>query len=484
MRASIVETKLELAVLLLCGLAACGSPGEPTTLRPGVSVVSGDAQAAPTGSNLQAYQVQVVGADAQPEAGVTVTWAVESGGGSVNPASSLSDAAGIAQTTATLGSAPGIQEVSATVPGHAGSPVLFQSRGLGPGFSVLGGGGNVPERYTSDLWMADGYGYTGTWGNRPAAGNVLKIWGLDLAGAPSLVDSIVTPGIGTVSDDQVSPDGHWLMFTGERGTATANGIYVYQLVAPGQPVFRAHMAAAEGLHTGTLAEIGGILYAFAAKNPPNPAMIVYDLSGASGGTVTPVSTTPVPANYGIHDTVVRDGICFAFVWNEGVYIYDVGNGIAGGTPSTPVRLSTLAIPGGQAHNGWWFWNQATREHRYLFIGQEMPGTVGVSSSGSIYVADVSDLRHPTVVASFAEPGAGTHNFWVDEQRQVLYAAYYNAGVVALDVSGDLTGDLYPLRQLASIREGGANTYTWGVMLYNGSLYASDMLSGMWQLAVP
>jgi hypothetical protein len=35
-----------------------------------------------------------------------------------------------------------------------------------------------------------------------------------------------------------------------------------------------------------------------------------------------------------------------------------------------------------------------------------------------------------------------------------------------------------------IEPGGAsNTFTWGVMLANGSLYASDMLSGLWQIAV-
>ena len=38
--------------------------------------------------------------------------------------------------------------------------------------------------------------------------------------------------------------------------------------------------------------------------------------------------------------------------------------------------------------------------------------------------------------------------------------------------------------LDRIEPGGAgNTYTWGVMLANGSLYASDMLSGLWQIAV-
>jgi hypothetical protein len=87
------------------------------------------------------------------------------------------------------------------------------------------------------------------------------------------------------------------------------------------------------------------------------------------------------------------------------------------------------------------------------------------------------------VGFFHLAGAGTHNFWMDEERQVLYAAYYNAGVVALDVSGTLSGNLSG-RLLSRLRPGGTgNTFTWGVQLANGFLYASDMLSGLWQLAV-
>jgi hypothetical protein len=85
------------------------------------------------------------------------------------------------------------------------------------------------------------------------------------------------------------------------------------------------------------------------------------------------------------------------------------------------------------------------------------------------------------VAFYHLNGAGTHNFWMDEQKQILYAAYYNGGVVALDVSGTLSGDLKN-RVLGQLRLGGAgNTFTWGVQLANGFLYAIDMLSGLWQL---
>ena len=102
----------------------------------------------------------------------------------------------------------------------------------------------------------------------------------------------------------------------------------------------------------------------------------------------------------------------------------------------------------------------------------------------LHVIDVSDLEHPKEVAFFHIAGAGTHNFWVDESRQILYMAYYNAGVVALDVSGQLLGDLSS-RLIAQIKPGGDdNTYTWGVQVANGSVYAIDMLSGLWQLEPP
>ena len=135
----------------------------------------------------------------------------------------------------------------------------------------------------------------------------------------------------------------------------------------------------------------------------------------------------------------------------------------------------------EVHNGWWFHNPNTGEKRYLFIGQEGPGGIGSSSRGDIHVVDISSLTNPVEVAFFHLPDAGTHNFWMDEQKQVLYAAYYNGGIVALDVSGTLAGDLAS-REIARLKPGGdGNTYVWGVQLANGSLYASDMLSGLWQI---
>jgi LVIVD repeat-containing protein len=204
-------------------------------------------------------------------------------------------------------------------------------------------------------------------------------------------------------------------------------------------------------------------------------------SGSAG--VVLVAAVSIPANYGIHDTFIRDGLAFVSAWNTGVMIFDVGNGKAGGSPSSPRLISTYATPGGEDHNAWWFWNPHTGERKYLFVGQEGPAGGLNTSSGDIHVLDVSDLAHPTEVAFFHLNGAGTHNFWMDEDAQILYAAYYNQGVVALDVSGSLLGDLSS-RLIDSIRPGGVgDTYTWGVQLENGSLYAVDMRSGFWQLGL-
>ena len=202
------------------------------------------------------------------------------------------------------------------------------------------------------------------------------------------------------------------------------------------------------------------------------------------GNIALVETVTVPPNYGIHDTFIRDGILFLCLWNTGVQILDVGGGGRGGTPQNPVVISTFQPSNGSLtspaiHNAWWH-RAPDGQRRYLFLGQEGPATLGSASSGDIKVLDVSNLSQPTEVAFYRRAGAGAHNFWMNESAQILYAAFYNAGVVALDVSGTLSGDLAS-REIAQVEPGGEETFTWGVMLHNGRLYASDMATGFWQL---
>jgi hypothetical protein len=452
-----------------------GVPGPAAAIQ----LVGLDTLAGLPGTALGApLTVRVTDQYGNARSGGAVAWQLVQGGGTLTADSTTAAGAnGLTSVGLTLGPVARLHLVRATL---GLSSVQFEVMARAP-FTVLAGGNNVPERWGSDQWVADGYGYSGTWGTRLAPGNAVKIWQLGAGGAPTLVDSIVTPGITTVSDIEVSPDGRWLVFSTEGGPN--RGLYVYELTAPGVPVFRARALNQRGLHTASLSVIGGKLHAFAAQDPSGCALVIYDLSLAGSGTIGVASSTPIPDNYCIHDTFVRDGYAFVFAWNEGLYIFDVGNGSRGGSPANPVQISRTAGFGGETHNGWWFHNPNTGQRKYLFLGEEGPGTVGSSSSGDIHVVDVSNLAAPVEVGSFHLPGAGTHNFWMDEPGERLYAAYYNGGVVAIDVSGILSGDISH-RLIAEVRPGGGSTYVWGVMLAGGYLYASDMVSGFWQLAVP
>ena len=203
---------------------------------------------------------------------------------------------------------------------------------------------------------------------------------------------------------------------------------------------------------------------------------------------TLVKEIPVPANYGVHDSFIRDGILFVCAWNTGVIIYDVGNGVKGGSLSNPQEISRLRTDssglatGPTVHNAWWFHNPVTNEKKYLFIGQEGPASLGTQTTGDIHVVDVSNLANPQEVAFYhmaGTPPAGTHNFWMDEPAQILYAAYYNGGVVAIDVSGTLSGNL-ATREIARVKPA-VNAFVWGVELAGTSLYATDLLNGLYQL---
>lgn len=475
--------------LLLAIELACGDPLGPSG-PPQIEAREGDGQHAPIGNPLpDSLSVRVADARGHPVPGVTVTWSVLSGGAGISPAASVTNSAGIASAELILGSAEGAAQAEATVAGLQGSPVVFTATATtgtsAPILRVVAGGNNVPDRFSSDLWIHGSFAYTGTWGFRGQQGNAVNVWSLDASGAPTLVRSVTVPGIGTVSDLEVTEDGRFLVLSGERGED--GGIYTYDLTDPARPTFLSSASVgAQGVHTVTLSTINGRTYAFAARNPGSaePALIIYDVTDPSH--IVQTATVPVPRAYGMHDSFVRDGLAFVFAWDTGVIIYDVGNGISSGSPTSPVEVSRFITGAGDAgspavHNGWWFHNPVNGEQRYLFIGQEGPGTRGSTSSGDIHVVDVSDIRQPREVASFHLKGSGTHNFWVDEGKQVLYAAYYNAGVMALDISGTLSGDLSRRLRSQVLPGGVGNTYTWGVQVANGSLYAIDMLSGFWQL---
>ncbi len=102
-----------------------------------IRVVSGDGQTAQAGARLPAaLVVQVLDGAGNPVNGAVVSWAVESGGGALSPASGPAGADGQASTSWTLGPGTGTQRVRASTPG-AGS-VRFEATSTAGAPSALG----------------------------------------------------------------------------------------------------------------------------------------------------------------------------------------------------------------------------------------------------------------------------------------------------------------------------------------------------------
>ena len=363
---------------------------------------------------------------------------------------------------------------------------------------VLGQGVAV-DRYTAELNVRGNYAYTSTWGFRSGIrGNAIKIWNI-AANAPVLVDSlIVAPytagadGVTTTGDVQVSDDGTLLGVATER---FGGSFVLYSLADPAHPTFVSQFHSADtesGVHTAEMARVQGRLYAFlnidVGRNSEPARLVVLDLSDPAHPTQVLARVMGQPY---VHDVFVRDTLLFTALWDAGLTIWDIG-GSRGGTVANPVSIANIHTAGGEVHNVWWFNDPSSGNKQYVFVGQEGPATLFSQTSGDIHVVDISTITAPREVAVYSLPSAGTHNFSVDEASGVLYAAYYNGGVRALDVRGDLgscsgSARLSDGRCNLAAREIGhaleSGNFIWGVQWVGNRLYASDMLHGIWTLDV-
>jgi hypothetical protein len=363
-----------------------------------------------------------------------------------------------------------------------------------PALAILGVG-PVAERYTAEVWVGGNVAYTTTWGTRSERGNAVKIW--DVSGnTPVLRDSLIVPNAITLGDIQASDDGTLLVVATEFSPGS---IMIYDLTDPLKPQLITRYTSPftdPGVHTAEVKRVGGKLYAFLSVDPRNgtPArLVIVDLSDPTAPTQV---FTAVMGSPFVHDVFVRDGILITALWNDGITIWDIG-GAGSGSVANPLALGNVRTVGGKAHNVWWYYSRAG-EKKYVFVGEEGAGVIGASAVGDIHVVDVSDFSAPREVAFYSVPGAGTHNFSVDEARGILYAAYYNGGVRAINVNGDLGTcdasaksadgrcDLGKMgRELAHGLGDTDPVYIWGVQFSGGRVYASDMLNGLWKLgAVP
>jgi plastocyanin len=206
---------IALVVGALAGIAAgCGggggttNPPPPPPPPPSVTIAmaspSGDAQTGLVGSALPNPLRVLVTQSGSPKSGSAVTWAISQASGSVNPASSSTDANGIAQTTVTLPTVAATSTVTATLAGAIGSPVSFSAISTGasqqvtvsvvnfafqPATSTIGRGGTV-----SFVWASGAGPHTVT----PVAPNTIPV----VPGDPTAVSApfnfdVIFPATGT-----------------------------------------------------------------------------------------------------------------------------------------------------------------------------------------------------------------------------------------------------------------------------------------------
>ena len=338
--------------------------------------------------------------------------------------------------------------------------------------------GSVETRYTSDHWEHGSTAYSGTWSCRNvpngACGDALFVWDLS-GGAPVLVDSVIVDAR-VVNDIKVSTDGRLGILTHEHSDDMQNGVTLLDLTDPKRPELIVRFTAPDltpGVHNAWIE--GDYAYLVVDGTSPASGLRILDISD-------PASPTIVASFYGgasfLHDVYVRDGLAFLSHWDAGLIILDVGNGVKGGSPISPREVGRIDIPGYWVHNAW-YWPDAG----YVFLGDE------INLPGRVRVVDVRDPEKPVEVASISKPGAAPHNFWVDEARGIGYFAWYEAGVQAFDVSGELLGDLERQGRFiadAGYAPGGAcvtasQQCAWAPQLHDGRLYVSDMNTGLWVL---
>jgi hypothetical protein len=354
------------------------------------------------------------------------------------------------------------------------------------------GHGTITNRFAAEVAVDGQWAYTTTWSARPAPGNAVMVWNV-AANTPVLVDTLIVSGANTLGDVQISDDKSLLVVATEYRPGS---IVIFDRTTPEHPVQVARFSSentAAGVHTVKLGRVGNRHLAFLSIDPSPARLVIVDITIPSNPIEIFEREMGSPF---VHDVFVRDGLLFTALWDDGISIWDIGGGGRNGVPENPVLISNLVTVNGNVHNIWWFHNP-NGEKRYVFVGEEGPGSVtGGASSGDIHVVDISDISQPREVAYYSVQGAGTHNFVMDEASSILYAAYYNGGVRALDMSGDLSKcdsdalvggrcnmGLAGREAGFALTDGNPRVAIWGVALNGTNLYASDMLSGIYKLNV-
>ncbi|MFN2563458.1 MAG: Ig-like domain-containing protein, partial [Gemmatimonadaceae bacterium] len=266
---------------------------------------------------------------------------------------------------------------------------------------------------TAEIWIHPNgnVAYLGTHGGGD------RVYTIDITNPanPVVVDSIQM-NTRLVNDVMTTPDGKYLVMTREAAADRKNGIVIAEISDPLRP--KAISEFTEGV-------TAGVHSAFVYKDPKHGQHIYLTNDGTGELHVVNIDDPHKPKEvarwaparshpYGryIHDIDVRDGLVYASWWDDGLIILDVGNGMKGGTPSSPKLVTQYKYDLDKLYNevevvsGAGFTrgtHTAWRHKNYVFIADEVyraspvPGAKDAAANrmyGTLQVLEVSDIEKP------------------------------------------------------------------------------------------
>ena len=349
---------------------------------------------------------------------------------------------------------------------------------------------------TSEEWIMGNHLYYSTISDR--------IYSYDISDPahPKLLDTLKADAR-LINDLSTTPDEKIGVFTREEASNRKNGIVFFD---PSDP---AHLKVISeytetvtgGVHSAFINthyayitdDATGSLRIIDFADPQHPKEVARWQTEHPGVETIESPIGSLASGRYLHDLFVKDGLAYLAYWRDGLVILDVGNGIKGGSPEHPQLVSQFKFNHYELYgNGWLAGTHTTfRYKNYVFVGDEVfPGNFDINSKeripvrGICHVIDASDIEHPREVAQYEIPEGGMHNVWAD--GDILYAGDYAGGGRALDISGELRGNLYAQgREIARVWTGDPDGYrpnlpfAWGAQPANGLIFYNDINSGIW-----
>ena len=359
--------------------------------------------------------------------------------------------------------------------------------------------GRAPQEefQAAEEWIVGNYAYVSS----IMAG---RLWVYDISDPshPTKVDSLAFDAR-VINDISTTPDGKIGVISREGASNRKNGIVFLDTSQPAHPKVLSEFTetVTGGVHSAFINDhydyitddATGSLRVIDFADPKNPKQVArWQVESPAAKEIKVHGETEIGGRY-LHDVQVVDGLAYLGYWRDGLVILDVGKGIKGGSPENPQFVSQLRFNYTELYGPGWLAgaHSVFRYKNYVFLGDEvfpaqfdLADKTRIPTKGIVHVVEVSDIFKPRQVAEYEIPEEGAHNMWVE--NDVMYIGYYGAGGRAVDVSGELRGNLYRQgREMSRLWTGDlkgfrANAaFTWGAQPHKGLIYFNDINTGLW-----